>query len=287
MNIEIDGRKIGTDCPPYIIAEMSGNHNGVLARAETIIMAAAKAGASSVKFQFYDPVRLAHRRGGADYVLRSGPWAGRTLIDIYGEGHTPFGWIPDLFACAAFHNITAFASVFDADHVPLLDPFVPAWKVSSFEMKDVDLVRAMARTGKPMILSTGMATLEEIADAIDEVYEINDYPVALLHCVSAYPCPINQANLARMADIIATFGSPVGFSDHTLGSDAAVAAVALGACIIEKHLTLDRKDGGLDSSFSAEPAEFKTLVERCHNAWEACRPVDDLAPYRELRTSAA
>lgn len=281
----IETREIGTDCPPLYVAELSANHVGSLDTALRLIKAAKQAGADAVKFQFYDPIRLAHKRGGIDYVLRSGPWSGRTLLDIYTEGRTPFEWIPDLFACAHDQNIIAFASVFDVDHVPLLAPYVPAWKIASFEMRDHALVQACAATGKPLIVSTGMASLDEINDTLDAAYEVSDMEVALLHCVSDYPCPIDRANLARMCDLMATFGGVIGYSDHTLGNDAAVAAVALGAKIIEKHLTLDGQ--GLDGAFSADQAEFAALVRRCRNAWAATRPVAQSEPYKELRTNAA
>lgn len=277
---------IGDGHPPVIVAELSANHNGSLDRAKAIIKEAALAGADMVKFQFYDPILLANSRGGINYRLQSGPWAGRTLLDIYAEGHTPLEWAPDLFHYAQACQITPFASVFDVDYVPLVDPFVPAWKIASFEIRNLELVRAVAKTGKPVIISTGMASMDEIADALDAVYEINDDTVALLHCVSDYPCPVDKANLARMVSIRNTLGGPVGFSDHTLGSIAAVCAVSLGAAIVEKHLTLARADGGLDAEFSMEPQEFAGLVASCRAAWAACRPVEQVETYSDLRATA-
>lgn len=286
FEIKIGDVVVGDDHPPAIVAEVSANHNGDIGRAKAIISAAKDAGADLVKLQFYDPVRLAHARGGINYRLQSGPWSGRTLLDIYAEGHTPLEWAPELFDHASNVGITAFASVFDVDYIPLVNPFVPAFKVSSFEVRNIDLVSACANTGKPLILSTGMASMDDICDALDAVYEVSDYPATILHCVSDYPCPIDKANLSRMSDLIATFGSPVGFSDHTIGSIAAVAAVAKGAVIIEKHMTLSRADGGLDAEFSMEPDEFADLVANCRDAWMACRPVAQVQTYSELRATA-
>lgn len=282
--MQIDGRTIGFDRSPYCVAELSANHNHSLDRALKIIDAAKGAGADAIKLQVYNPETLADSRGGRDHVLTQGPWAGRSLLDIYTEGALPVLWLPRLFLHARETGITLFASVFDWDGIQALNMFdCPAFKISSFECRDLPLIRTAASMHKPVILSTGMATDEDIADAYDAA---GAWDVAVLHCVSAYPCPVEKTNLKRITRLRESYPY-VGFSDHTLGSEAAIAAVALGACMIEKHLTLSREDGGLDSAFSSEPDEFKQLVQSCRNTWEACQTSQSVEPYKDLRTKAA
>lgn len=311
--MQIDGRKIGSGQKLYFVAELSANHNGSLDRAIAIIRAAAESGASAIKVQLYSPEKLAAARGGPHKVLTDGPWSGRTLIDIYTQGHTPIGWVPDLQDAAANLGITLFASVFHVQDVGVLDALgMPAFKISSFDAGNLPLIREAASTGKPLIISTGMASLLDVATVLQTAKPTNPHlargsvaqsidlrpgavnhaagavwsDVALLHCVSDYPCPIEKANLGRIDELRYRFQVPIGFSDHTLGTTAAIAAVARGACIIEKHLTLDRADGGLDASFSSEPYEFREMVEACNDAWAACQDSEPDNAYKDLRVSA-
>ena len=287
--MRINGRDIGPGHEPYVIAEVSANNNGTLGRALELIRKAKEAGADSVKLQLYDPMKLAIARGGPDKKLASGPWAGRTLLDLYTEGHTPREWFPAMFDYAKKHNITLFSSVFDDDGVDFLETLnCPCLKIASFELTNLPLIRKAASTGKPIILSTGMGDYDNIAATLYDARESGAGDLAALHCVSAYPCPADQANLARI-NLLQSFSfDAVGFSDHTLGHECAIAAVALGACIIEKHITLDRNDGGLDASFSMEPAEFKAMVSAIRNVHAALQPPkgDGEAIYRELRSKS-
>lgn len=284
--MKIDGRRIGQNEPPYIVAELSANHNGSLSRACAIIGEAQQAGADAVKVQIYDPDKLAAARGGRDKVLAGGPWAGRSLLDLYSEGHTPISWLPKMQEYAAKKCITLFASVFHVEDVEALAAFgVPSFKISSFDLTNRALVCEVSEMGKPMIMSTGMASIGEIGGALKSSGSVLDH-VALLHCVSDYPCPIEKANLGRIEELHYKFQVPVGFSDHTLGNTAAIAAVARGACIIEKHLTLNRADGGLDSSFSSEPHEFAEMVKACRDAWLACQESEPADAYKDLRVTA-
>lgn len=293
--MRIAGREIGPGHSPYVVAEVSANHGGMLGPAMHLIRVAAESGADAVKVQLYDPAKLAASRGGADKILTDGPWKGRALLDLYTEGHTPRGWFEAMFEYARKRNITLFASVFDEDGVEFLEQFdCPAYKIASFELTNLPLIRMAASTGKPVILSTGMASFEDdIVPALDEIGD--DSRTAILHCVSSYPCKPEQANLKRIAWLAhntesehSIYGLPIGFSDHTLGPECAIASVALGASIIEKHITLDRNDGGLDASFSMEPAEFKSMVKAIRNVHLALQPPkgDSEAIYRGLRSRA-
>ena len=270
----IAGRAIGADHPPFVIAELSGNHNGRLARAMELIDAAAEAGADAVKLQTYtaDTITLDHR--GPGFVIESGLWAGRTLHDLYSEAFTPYAWHGPLFERARERGLIAFSSPFDETAVELLEQLeAPAFKIASFEAIDLPLIRRAARSGKPLIVSTGMTSPREITEAV-ETARAAGAPVALLHCVSAYPARHADANLRMIPRLAGDFGCPTGLSDHTLGTAAAVAAVALGACLIEKHVTLARADGGPDAAFSLEPDELARLVTDCRNAWEALGGAD-------------
>ena len=270
----IAGRAIGPDQPPFVIAELSGNHNGRLERALALIDAAAEAGADAVKLQTYtaDTITLDHR--GPGFVIESGLWAGRTLYDLYSEAFTPFEWHEALFQRARARGVVCFSSPFDETAIELLERLeAPAFKIASFEAIDLPLIRRAARSGRPLIISTGMTRPSEIAEAVQAATEAG-VPVALLHCTSAYPARHGDANLRMIPRLAEDFDCVAGLSDHTLGTSAAVAAVALGACVIEKHVTLARADGGPDAAFSLEPPELAQLVQDCRNAWEALGGAD-------------
>ncbi len=264
----IAGREIGRACPPFVIAELSGNHNASLERALRLVDAAAAAGAEAIKLQTYTPDTITLDHDGPGFRIEGGLWAGRTLHDLYGEAQTPYEWHEALFAHARALGLIVFSSPFDASAVELLERLeAPAFKIASFEAIDLPLIRRAARSGKPMIVSTGMTTEVEIAEALEAAG--GPACTALLHCVSAYPAAFADANLRAIPMLAERYGCPVGLSDHTPGTAAAVAAIALGACIVEKHFTLARADGGPDSAFSLEPDELKRLVEDCRQAWEA------------------
>jgi N-acetylneuraminate synthase len=266
----IAGRPIGPTHPPLVIAELSGNHNGRLDRALALIDAAADSGAEAVKLQTYTPDTITLDHDGPGFRIEGGLWAGRTLHDLYGEAFTPYAWHGPLFEHARKRGLIVFSSPFDDTAVDLLESLsAPAYKIASFEAIDLPLIQRAARTGKPLILSTGMTSPEEIAEAVAAARGAGDGGVALLHCVSAYPARYEDANLRAIPRLAADYGCAVGLSDHTPGTSTAVAAIALGACIIEKHFTLARADGGPDAAFSLEPDELKRLVEDCRNAWTA------------------
>ena len=273
--IKIAGRSIGPGHPPYVIAELSANHNGDLAQALKIIDAAVEAGADAVKIQTYRPDTITLKSDAPEFKITEGLWAGRTLYDLYEWAHTPWEWHQTLFDHAAKRGITMFSSPFDPTAADLLEGLkAPAFKIASFEAVDLPLIRYVASKGKPMIISTGMADLEEITEAVTAAREGGCNELALLHCVSGYPAPASDYNLATLADIAKRFGVPIGLSDHTLDNTTAIASVALGACIIEKHMTLDRAGGGPDDSFSLEPEEFSQLCDGAQIAWEAVGKVD-------------
>jgi N-acetylneuraminate synthase len=268
--IEINERQIGPGHPPYVIAELSANHNGNLDQALKIIDAAQAAGADAVKIQTYRPDTMTLKSDAPEFQITDGLWAGHTLYDLYEWAHTPWEWHETLFAHAAKRGITMFSSPFDPTAVNLLESLdAPAFKIASFEAVDLPLIRYVASKGKPMIISTGMADLEEITEAVTAAREGGCRELALLHCVSGYPAPASDYNLATLADMAAQFDVPVGLSDHTLDNTTAIASVALGACIIEKHMTLDRTGGGPDDSFSLEPNEFAALCAGAKTSWQA------------------
>lgn len=273
--MEIEGRAIGPGCPPYVIAEMSANHNGNIEAAFRIIEEARKAGADAVKIQTYRPDTITLRSDLPDFQIKDGLWAGRTLYELYESAHTPWEWHRPLFDRARALGITLFSSPFDRTAVDLLEDLnAPAYKIASFEAVDLPLIRYVARTGKPMIISTGMADAEEIGEAVEAARSAGCRQLALLHCVSGYPAPASDYNLRTVPDMAVRFGVPVGLSDHTLDNATAVASVALGACIIEKHVTLDRAGGGPDDSFSLTPAELASLCRESRTAWDALGQVD-------------
>lgn len=273
--LAIAGRKIGRAHPPYVIAELSGNHNGDIGRALALIDAAAGTGADAIKIQTYTPDTITLRCDRPEFTIRGGPWDGRTLHDLYGEAHTPYTWHERLFARAAERGVPLFSSPFDDTAVDLLEALdAPAYKVASFEIVDLPLIARVSRTGRPIILSTGMATLGEIGAAVATARANGAAGVALLHCTSAYPARIEDANVATVPHLGAAFGCVAGLSDHTPGSAAAVAAIVLGGAVIEKHLTLSRADGGPDAAFSLEPDEFAALVRDCRAARAALGRVE-------------
>lgn len=273
--LEIAGRAIGPSHPPYVIAELSANHNGRLDTALRIIGEAKKAGADAVKVQTYRPDTITLDSDRKEFRIEGGLWDGRTLYDLYAEAHMPWEWHAPLFEHARKLDITIFSSPFDTTAIDLLEDLgAPAYKIASFEAVDLPLIRYAAATGKPMIISTGMADEEEIAEAIEAAREGGCRELAILHCVSGYPAPPGDYNLRTIPDMIERFGLITGLSDHTLDNTTAIAAVALGASIIEKHFTLDRNGGGPDDSFSLEPAEMAALCTGSRTAWEALGRVD-------------
>lgn len=262
-SFEIAGRAIGPGHPAYIIAEISANHGQNYDRALALVEAAHAAGADAVKLQTYtaDTITIACDRP-EFRIGKCSIWEGRTLHDLYQEAFTPWEWQPRLKAAAEALGLHCFSSPFDFTAVEFLEKMnVPAWKIASFELVDIPLIERVARTGLPVIMSTGMATLEEITEAVSAARRAGATQIALLKCTSSYPANFDEMNLRTLPDIAARFDVPVGLSDHSPGSVAPVVAVALGACIIEKHIILSRADGGPDAPFSLEPPEFKQLVQ--------------------------
>lgn len=273
--ISINGRLIGTRMPPYIIAEMSANHNGSLENAFNIIQAAKQSGADAVKLQTYRPDTITLNCDSQDFRIQGGLWDGRTLYDLYAEAHMPWEWHEPLFAHARKNDITIFSTPFDNSAVDLLENLnAPAYKIASFEIVDLALIKYVASTKKPMIISTGMANAEEIQEAIDVAHEGGCNELAILHCVSGYPAPAKDYNLRTIPDMVKRYGLVTGLSDHTLGNATSIAAIALGASIIEKHFTLDRNGGGPDDIFSLEPDELASLCIQTMTGWQALGEID-------------
>lgn len=268
--VNISRRTVGSGESPYIVAELSANHGGSLARALAVMEAAKGAGADAIKLQTYTPDTITIDHDGPDFRVRGGLWDGRRLYELYDEAHTPWQWHEELFAKGRELGIHVFSTPFDNSAVDFLERFdPPAYKIASFEMIDLPLVRRVALTGKPVIMSTGMASVDEIAESVQTFRDAGGRDLVLLHCVSGYPTPAAQSNLRRIPKLAAEFKCPVGLSDHTLGVEVAIASVALGACLIEKHFTLRRSDGGPDSAFSLEPDELRALVGGTKTAFEA------------------
>lgn len=273
--VEIDGRKIGEGYAPYVVAELSANHNGDQERAVRLLEIAAKAGADAVKLQTYTPDTMTLDHNGSDFVISDGLWKGRNLYELYQEASTPWDWHEKLFARAGELGLTVFSTPFDETSVDyLVELGAPAIKIASFEAIDIPLIEKASRTGKPIIISTGMANLGEISEAVSAARGAGCDNLVLLHCVSAYPTPSIESNLRTIPHLASTFGVVCGLSDHSLGTSIPVAGVALGACMVEKHFTVSRADGGPDSSFSLEPNELTALVSETRSAWEALGQVN-------------
>ncbi|MFI7127610.1 pseudaminic acid synthase [Nonomuraea sp. NPDC050153] len=270
--ITIDGRPIGIKNPPFIVAELSGNHNGSLEQALAIVDAAAAAGAHALKLQTYRPDTLTIDCDGPAFRVGDGHelWGGESLYRLFERAHTPWEWHQPIFERAREHGLTAFSTPFDPTAVEFLEKLgVPAYKIASSEIVDLPLIRLAAATGKPLILSTGMASIGEIHAALTAAHEAGCTQVALLSCTASYPASPDESNLRSLMVMSVLTGATVGLSDHTPGIGVSVAAVALGASIIEKHVTLSRADGGVDSAFSLEPDELATLVVESRRAWLA------------------
>ncbi|OBY72562.1 pseudaminic acid synthase [Acinetobacter gyllenbergii] len=273
--ITINNRDIGTGFPPYIIAELSANHNGSLDTALKIIEEAKRCGADAIKLQTYSADTITLNSQTEEFMIRGGLWDGQSLYELYQKAQMPWEWHKPLFEHARALDITIFSSPFDKTAVDLLEDLnAPAYKIASFEAVDLPLIKYVASTGKPMIISTGMADKDEIGEAIQAAYDGGCQELVVLHCVSGYPAPAEDYNLYTMVDMAKSFNVPVGLSDHTLDNTTAITSVALGACLIEKHFTLDRKGGGPDDSFSLEPKELQQLCQGAKTAWQALGNVD-------------
>ena len=273
--LNINGRKIGSGYPPYIIAEMSANHNGDINNAYKIIDMAKASGADAVKMQTYTADTLTIDSPLSDFQLTEGLWSGRSLYQLYQEAYTPWDWHKPLFDYAKKIGITMFSSPFDSTAVDLLEELnSPVYKIASFEAIDLPLIKYVASTGKPMIISTGMADADEIQEAIEAARDGGCKELAILHCVSGYPAPAGDYNLRTLVDMQQQFGLITGLSDHTIDNTTAITSIALGASIVEKHVTLDRNGGGPDDSFSLESAELEALCLGAKTAWQALGEVD-------------
>lgn len=268
--VQILGRPISSEYRPFIVAELSGNHNGRIGRAFALMEMAKKCGADAVKLQTYTADTLTIDCAAPDFQIKGGLWDGRSLYELYQEAQTPWEWHAALFAKGRELGITVFSTPFDETAIELLEELgTPAYKIASFELVDLELIRCVARTGKPTILSTGMGTPDEIGEAVAAFRDAGGRDLVLLHCVSGYPSPVDQSNLRRIPLLSERYGCPVGLSDHTLGTEVAIASVSLGACAIEKHVTLARSDGGPDAAFSLEPQELTALVKGVDAAFAA------------------
>lgn len=280
---------IGLGQRPFIIAELSGNHNQSLDRALALVDAAAAAGAHAVKIQTYTAETMTLDLAEGEFFVSdpANPWFGRTLFDLYQEAHTPWEWHQPIFERAEKRGLIIFSTPFDESAVDFLETLnVPCYKIASFENTDLPLIRKCAATNKPLIISTGMATLSELDETVRTARDAGCENIALLKCTSTYPATPENSNLATIAHLRETFGCEVGLSDHSMGVGVAVASVALGATIIEKHFTLRRADGGVDSAFSMEPDEMKALVVESQRAWQALGEVSYGATDSERKSLA-
>ena len=273
--VEINNRKIGSNYPPYIVAELSANHNGDIKRAFKIMEECKNAGADAVKIQTYKPDTITINCDNDDFKIKSGLWKGKNLFELYEEAHLPWEWHQDLFNKAKELDITIFSSPFDFTSVELLENFnVPAYKIASFELIDLPLIKRVAQTKKPMIMSTGMANFDEIKEALETAKKYGSGEIIILHCVSGYPAPAKDYNIKTIKDISKKFDVLSGLSDHTIDNATSIASIAMGACLIEKHVTLDRNGGGPDDSFSLEPKELFDLCSSTKIAWKSLGKVN-------------
>ena len=289
--LQIQDTRIGNDFSPYVIAELSANHQGRIEQALALLEAAKLAGANAAKIQTYTADTMTIDHDGSDFQLTNGLWSGRGLYELYEWAHTPWEWHEDLFKRGRELGITIFSTPYDKSAVDFLEQFnPPAYKISSFELVDIPLIEHVASTGKPMFMSTGMATQDEIAEAVTASRKAGCKDLCLLHCTSGYPAPAAEMDLRTISELGKTFDVVPGLSDHTRGTTVPIAAVALGACVIEKHLTLRRSDGGPDSLFSIEPSELEDIVQKieiAHKAKGEIRkvPKPSESPQRSLRRS--
>lgn len=282
MEITINNQVIGIQKPPYIIAELSANHNGSLKKALETVEAAAHAGADAIKLQTYTAETITMDSDRPDFLISDGPWKGLKLFDLYKSAQTPFEWHREIFNHAQRLGITVFSAPFDETAVDLLEGLgAPAYKIASFEIVDIPLISYAARTGKPLLISTGMASEVEIEEAIDTARHSGCKELALLHCISSYPAPVESSNLKQIITLGEKFKVPIGLSDHSKGNTAAIVAVALGACMIEKHFTLSRADKGPDSEFSIEPGELASLCAEVKLSWASLGKSDFSRPQVE------
>lgn len=273
--MRIASREIGDNNPPYIIAELSANHNGDIERAFRIMEVAKAAGADAIKIQTYSADTLTIRSDRPEFQIKGGLWDGRSLYELYEWAQMPWDWHEALFAKARELDITLFSTPFDFTAVDLLEKLgTPAYKIASFEATDLPLVRYVAKTGKPMIISTGMANFQEMEETVDAARSAGCKDLVLLHCVSGYPAPAGDYNLRTLVDMRERLKLLTGLSDHTIDNTASIAAVALGACMIEKHVTLDQNGGGPDDSFSLEPDDLTALCQDARKAWKSMGKID-------------
>jgi pseudaminic acid synthase len=284
---KINSTKIGTDYEPYVIAELSANHNGSLERAKQSIKAAKDAGAHAVKLQTYSADSMTIDCDRPEFRIKGGLWDGYKLYDLYREASTPYEWHKELFSYAAQIGIDCFSTPFDETAFELLEELkAPAYKIASFELTDLPLIKLVASSGKPLLISTGMATEEEISEAVYTAQSAGLNSILLFHCISSYPAPVDDSNLRKIVNLKKRFDVDVGLSDHTLGITAAIASVALGACAIEKHFTLSRKEKGPDSEFSIEPTELADLTKGVKEAWLSLGTEDFSRPITEISSRA-
>lgn len=289
LSIQIAGRRVGSAFPPYIIAEMSANHLGQLDRALALVRAAAAAGADAIKLQTYTADSLTIDCDRPPFIIDTHPWKGQKLYDLYLRAATPWQWYPDLLAAAQHYRIQLFSTPFCARSVEFLEMFdPPAYKIASFELVDFELLKLVASKGRPVILSTGAATLDEVSEAVDVLKFNGCNELAVLHCVSAYPAAAEQMYLERLDLLQKRFALPIGLSDHSLDPSVPSTAAQLGASIVEKHLTLARSDGGPDSVFSLEPDEFSFMIQAVRQAWtdrNESEPIEFSADFTDVSTN--
>lgn len=268
MKISISGQEISQKKPPYIIAELSANHNGSIELAKKNIDAAKDCGVNAIKLQSYSASTMTINCDRDEFIIKQGPWSGRKLFDLYEEAGTPYDWHEELFSHAKNLGLTIFSTPFDESAIDMLEKLeAPAYKIASFELTDLPLIKYAAETKKPLLMSTGLASIQEIEEAVEAAYSGGCNELLLFHCISSYPAPVQQANLIQIQKLKDKFNIPIGLSDHTMGNVAAIAAIAIGAVAIEKHFTLSRAFKGPDSAFSTEPIEMKELVNQAYDAW--------------------